>query len=56
MENNKRITWVDTAKGVGIILVVFFHMNIKQLPGMVWGGVRCGFLYDILFYHERLIL
>lgn len=27
MENNKRITWLDTAKGIGILLVVFFHLN-----------------------------
>ena len=38
MEDKNRISWIDTAKGVGIILVVFFHMNIKQLPGMVSGG------------------
>lgn len=50
MEDKKRISWIDTAKGVGILLVVFFHMDIKQLPGMITGGGYIVAFYMIFFF------
>lgn len=29
MSENKRIEWVDTAKGIGIILMIFGHISLE---------------------------
>ena len=48
-----RIDYIDTAKGIGIILVVWLHMgSVGKLPYFIdWGGVYKKILYDsVLFY------
>ena len=51
MGNNKRITWLDTAKGLGILLVVFFHLdNLNSLAYFEkWGGWIVSF-YMVFFF------
>ena len=57
MSIKQRISWVDTAKGVGILFVVLFHMPIKELPkSELWGGVYCVILHDIFLYVECFVL
>lgn len=50
-----RIDYIDTAKGIGIILVVWLHMgSIGKLPYFIdWGGVYHNFLYDSVLCYER---
>ena len=44
-KNKNRIKWIDTAKGIGILLVVLFHMPVKEMTlAEFWGG------YIVLFY------
>lgn len=43
-KENKRIMWIDEAKGLGIILVVLLHIpNVQNMSYFsLWGGIyRC---------------
>lgn len=37
----KRLDYIDTAKGIGILLVVWFHMESVSIlcKNLMWGGV-----------------
>lgn len=54
-KENKRIMWIDEAKGLGIILVVLLHIpNVQNMSYFsLWGGLYTGVLYAIVFYHKR---
>lgn len=36
MEANKRITWLDAAKGYGILLVIFAHVDYSYLRNIIY--------------------
>lgn len=45
-----RLTYIDITKGVGIILVVWFHMPINKLPNFeLWGGYITTFYMPLFF-------
>ena len=54
----ERLHYIDIAKGIGIILVVWFHMPyLDRLPQFhLWGGVHNHFLYASLLLDERFVL
>ncbi len=58
MMQTKRYDYVDTAKGIGIMLVVWSHMaSSVELPNFYkWGGVYYNFLYAIIFYIKWVVL
>lgn len=48
-----RIDFIDTSKGVGILLVVWLHMgSVGNLPYFSDWGVYHDFLYDSVLYYE----
>ena len=45
MERNKRVDWVDAAKGTGILLIIGAH-SIR--PDMREAQMVCKFIYDLI--------
>lgn len=54
----KRYDYIDTAKGIGIMLVVWSHMgsSVELSNFYKWGGVHYNFLYAIVFYIKWTVL
>lgn len=55
--DKERLTYIDITKGIGIILVVWFHMPcINKLPNFtLWGGLYNDILYATFFYNEWFV-
>ena len=51
-----RYQFIDIAKGIGILLVVWFHTSgitsLTTIDGIMWGGHCDGLLYASVFYVE----
>lgn len=46
MTGNKRLEWIDVAKGIGIVLVVMGHTIVPQLKETEIGGFIWNFIYN----------
>lgn len=48
-----RYQFIDIAKGIGILLVVWFHTSgitsLTTIDGIMWGGHCDGLLYAFVF-------
>lgn len=53
MEANKRITWLDAAKGYGILLVIFAHVDYSYLRNIIYTFHMPLFFFCLAMYLVR---